>query len=128
MYKLSKDRDLIVSTLEFAIKSQKNVRKLLISDLEKNLISLKTRWSLYQSAEWLLPVDSTFHKPDGINWKRFTLNDHFYLNKYETITVNRMIKLSKDSETWDDEPLIYDMDAFKEYWLKQAYSGFIYDW
>jgi hypothetical protein len=57
---------------------------------DKN-IPLEERWDLFVKSG-LGVHDNYYHKPKGIDWDKYTLYDDFYIDRYATISCDRMLE------------------------------------
>jgi len=91
-------------------------------------IPLEDRWNLFVEAgkSGIIKEDLFYHKPDGIDWKVNTLYDTFYIEKYESVKVDKLLEKSIENEIIIKGSK--EEDLFKEYFLSNFVYSFKNNW
>lgn len=121
---LKNEVDILNSLIEMFEETQRIAKNNLIKFIQNKGIPLDTRWEMYlKHGSKILPVDSYYYHPEGIDWNKHTLYDDFYCEMYETMTVDHMTDILDGA---DD--IKVDWNLYKESWMGKAIWGFINDW
>ena len=110
---LNKQHEIILSTTK--------------SYVQDSQFDFDKRWNVFIKAGelGLIPTDSCYFEPEGLDWNKTSLYDDFYIDKYQTYDVKTMLEHAIENKLIENDE---DIIKFKESCMTQFIYSAENDW
>lgn len=118
----------MIKELEILEKTIKDIQPKVKEFIQNKDNSLEERWEVFLNAGIMgvIPSDTCYFKPEGINWEEGSLFDTFYTSKYQNYNPCMLEKMALEENLFlkDDK----NHNLFKESYMEKFIFTVINNW